>query len=348
MDMDALVSRLLQDDDQSARPSVGALERMANMCYATLLSNGNGTMRRADLGNVLRRAMGAEYQKGWVNHALAELERLRIGRLTGDRTFFSITRGPVDVTLVVDGPYFEWTQRTLLQGHDHAFVVDLRAFVEKLETDLSVRFAHKVYVHDTPTAFHYRMLGQRLGFAIDASPHALGRLEDYVKAVPGTVGAFRSLVLLTGGRPQLASSMRWARKHLSPFPRQVLGGMALDSGMRPFVCTQAETGVPFWVESILAASLVSRSTPPPPAPRRMRRRKCNFGRWCRYLYAPDDGHRQSHLEKYKHVDDSLHRAGIAAFPVQDWCHGCLSSDPSQSLSSGPETSDEDSMSSCVF
>ncbi len=71
-----------------APPRAEALDVMARLCLERVLGRPDGTARRTELGIALRDALGPAYQKGWVNHALAELERREQGRLTLDGVFF--------------------------------------------------------------------------------------------------------------------------------------------------------------------------------------------------------------------------------------------------------------------
>eukprot|EP00624_Nannochloropsis_granulata_P004822 evm.model.NODE_34240_length_32379_cov_28.507706.8 len=69
-------------------PSNEALQMMARLCLEHVLSRSGGIARRTELGIVLRDVLGPAYQKGWVNVALAELEREGHGLLTPDGVFF--------------------------------------------------------------------------------------------------------------------------------------------------------------------------------------------------------------------------------------------------------------------
>jgi len=69
-------------------PSGEVLELMSRLCLERVLGRADGTARRTELGIALRDTLGTAYQKGWVNTALAELERKGHGRLSSDGVFF--------------------------------------------------------------------------------------------------------------------------------------------------------------------------------------------------------------------------------------------------------------------
>ncbi len=83
----------------SPPPSADALEHMARLCLERVAGRPEGMVRRTELGIALRDAMGAVYQKGWVNLALAELEHKGLGRLTPDGVFFRTTSSPLSGAL---------------------------------------------------------------------------------------------------------------------------------------------------------------------------------------------------------------------------------------------------------
>ena len=198
-------------------PSSEALELMARLCLERILGRSEGMARRTELGIALRDALGPAYQKGWVNVALAELERKGHGRLTPDGVFFRASspllgavanirlrsEGPIAAAagtttttgsssscsrpgkrgfLLIDGGYYEWLQWHVLQGRAATHAIDVRLLVQRLEKLLGLSFVRRLYVQSTETGtrgtFH-KMLEASAGFEVE-----LHRLRDSPSSPP--------------------------------------------------------------------------------------------------------------------------------------------------------------------
>lgn len=197
-------------------PSSEALELMARLCLERVLGRSEGMARRTELGIALRDALGPAYQKGWVNAALAELERKGHGRLTPDGVFFRASspllgpvanmrlrnEGPMAAAaginttttgssssrpgkrgfLLIDGGYYEWLQWHVLQGRAATHAIDVRLLVQRLEKLLGLSFVRRLYVQSTETGargtFH-KMLEASAGFDVE-----LHRLRDSPSSPP--------------------------------------------------------------------------------------------------------------------------------------------------------------------
>ena len=151
--MEKMVSQLLDEDPSNVfpLPSADVLEHMVQVCWERVKGRPLEMMRRTELGIALRDALGPEYQRGWVNLALRELEHRGLGCLTPNGRFFRIVTkspryeeaaGTLDMEqegrkrafLLMDGDdYYNRVQMQVRQSRMSTYAMDLVPMVQRLQ-----------------------------------------------------------------------------------------------------------------------------------------------------------------------------------------------------------------------